>query len=143
MRVRQHAARIGVIGMSTLCNFVPDEIERQHHCERCGFIARNVIYLPIYRNCPLPTQWVAGVGTELKRLLAAMGIVPTPNCKCNQRAAYMDAVGPEWCAANVPTIVGWLKEEADARSLPFFSLLAGAMVKRAIRNARHAATASR
>jgi hypothetical protein len=83
-----------------------------------------------------------GPGTELKKLLAnwPFRIVATPNCSCNARAAEMDRQGIEWCEANLDTIVGWLREEATKRRLPFLDAAGRLLVKRAIRNARKAAS---
>lgn len=81
----------------------------------------------------------AGPGTELKALLKYIGIVATPNCSCNARAAEMDrreAETPGWCAENIETILDWLKEQADARGLPFIRMGAKVLVRRAISNAR-------
>jgi hypothetical protein len=77
-----------------------------------------------------------GPGTELKKLLARVGIVATPDCSCNARAAEMDRQGVDWCEANVDTIVGWLREQAEARGLPFFDVAGRLLVRRAIANAR-------
>jgi hypothetical protein len=77
-----------------------------------------------------------GPGTELKALLAKVGIVPTPSCKCNERAAIMDQNGSEWTEQNIDRVVGWLKEESDKRNLPFVPIAAKLLVKRAIHNAR-------
>jgi len=82
----------------------------------------------------------AGPGTELKRLLKTIGITATPNCSCNARARVMDANGCDWCEANVDTIVSWLREEATKRRLPFVDMAGRLLVKRAIRNARKAAS---
>jgi hypothetical protein len=83
-----------------------------------------------------------GPGTELKKLLAnwPFRIVATPNCSCNAKAAEMDRQGIEWCEANLDTIVGWLREEATKRRLPFLDAAGRLLVKRAIRNARKAAS---
>jgi hypothetical protein len=81
-----------------------------------------------------------GPGTELKKLLAAVGITATPNCSCNARAREMDRQGCDWCEANLDTIVGWLREEATKRGLPFLDAAGRLLVKRAIRNARRAAS---
>ena len=83
-----------------------------------------------------------GPGTELKKLLAGwpFRIVATANCSCNARAAEMDRRGIEWCEANTDTIVGWLREEAAKRQLPFVDMAGRLLVKRAIRNARKAAS---
>ena len=42
-----------------------------------------------------------GPGTELKKILARVGIVATPDCSCTQRAAEMDRNGCEWVEANM------------------------------------------
>ncbi len=52
----------------------------------------------------------------------------------------MDARGCEWCEANIDTIVGWLREEAEKRGLPFLDVVGRLLVRRAIRNARRAAS---
>jgi hypothetical protein len=69
-------------------------------------------------------------------LLSRIGITATPNCSCNARARIMDAKGIEWCERNVDTIVGWLREEAEKRRLPFVDLAGRLLVKRAIANAK-------
>jgi hypothetical protein len=83
-----------------------------------------------------------GPGTELKKILAGwpFRIVATPNCSCNARAAEMDSRGCDWCEANIDTIVGWLRKEATKRGLPFLDAAGRLLVKRAIRNARKAAS---
>jgi hypothetical protein len=80
----------------------------------------------------------SGPGTELKKLLAAVGIQATPTCSCNAKAREMDVRGVDWCEANIDTIVGWLREEATKRKLPFVDMAGRLLVKRAIRNARRA-----
>jgi hypothetical protein len=87
-------------------------------------------------------QSSVGPGAELKKLLAAIGIAATPNCSCNARAAEMDRQGCDWCQENIDTIVGWLREEAEKRGLPFLDAAGRLLVKRAIRNARKAAAAT-
>jgi hypothetical protein len=79
-----------------------------------------------------------GPGVELKKLLSRVGITATPNCSCNARAREMDIRGADWCEANIDTIVGWLREEAAKRGLPFLDAAGRLLVKRAIRNARKA-----
>jgi hypothetical protein len=86
---------------------------------------------------PKPT---GGPGTELKKLLSAVGITATPNCSCNARAREMDRQGCDWCEANLDTIVGWLREEATKRGLPFLDAAGRLLVRRAIRSARRAAS---
>jgi hypothetical protein len=79
---------------------------------------------------------LGGVGTQLKKLLGRFGLATAPGCACNARAAEMDINGIEWCASNVETIVGWLREQANARSLPFLDVAGRLLVRRAIANAR-------
>ncbi len=50
----------------------------------------------------------------------------------------MDANGCEWCEAHLDEIVGWLREEATKRGLPFVDMAGRVLVKRAISNARKA-----
>lgn len=85
---------------------------------------------------PAPTS---GPGTELKKLLKKVGITATPNCSCNARARKMDeeeAREPGWCEAHLDEIVGWLREEATKRGLPFVDMAGRVLVRRAISNAR-------
>jgi len=84
---------------------------------------------------PAPTH---GPGTELKKLLAKVGITSTPDCSCNARARTMDERGIAWCEENLDEIVGWLSEEAQKRGLPFVDLAGRMLVKRAIKQARKA-----
>jgi hypothetical protein len=56
---------------------------------------------------------VGGPGTELKALLASLGINPSPSCSCNARAADMDRLGVAWCKENTATILGWLREGTE------------------------------
>ena len=87
------------------------------------------IYLVVERD-------MVGPGGELTKLLHRFGFGATPGCKCRKRAAIMDANGCDWCEQNVPTIVGWLREEAAKRGLPFLDVAGTVLVRRAIRNAR-------
>ena len=80
------------------------------------------------RNC--------GVGTELKKLLATIGIKASPTCSCQRRASYLDDVGVAWCEENIETIVDWLSQEAAKRRLPFFRTAGRLLVRRAIMLAR-------
>ena len=102
----------------------------------CGSL-RNCTGVPQAQSAaiaePPPTH---GPGTELKALLARVGITASPDCSCNARAAEMDRQGVEWCEANIDTIVGWLREQATARGLPFLDLAGRLLVRRAIANAR-------
>ena len=119
---------------STVTDCIPDETGLR--CKYCGW-------------SPLRGKWtrhqcgtcVPGVGKELKRLLKRVGITPTGQCNCEQRAALMDQEGPDWCEQNLDTIVRWLQEESEKRALPLrlvskLPFLIPGIVKRAIRNTR-------
>lgn len=84
--------------------------------------------------CPLSIP--AGPGTELHSLLGRFGLTTSGDCKCNSRAAYMDQQGCDWCEANLDEIVGWLRESAAERGLPFLDAAGRLLVRRAISNAR-------
>ena len=79
-----------------------------------------------------------GPGTELKRLLAGwpFRIVAKPSCSCNARARTMDERGCDWVEANESTVVGWLREEASKRKLPFLDVVGTLLVRRAVSLAR-------
>lgn len=49
----------------------------------------------------------------------------------------MDTNGIEWCENNIDTIVGWLKEEASKRKLPFIDIAGKILVKKAISNTKN------
>ena len=83
---------------------------------------------------------VRGPGTELHRLLGRFGIYMTKGCSCRGRMVQMNKWGPAGCTENIETIVEWLKEEAGNRGLPFFSMPARMLVRRAIANARKEAS---
>lgn len=80
----------------------------------------------------------AGPGSQLKKLLSKVGIRSSATCSCNARAKKMDEMGIEWCEQNIAEIVGWLKEEATKRKLPFLAFPAKIMVQRAIKIAKKA-----
>lgn len=85
---------------------------------------------------PISSLNLAGAGTQLKRLLSKVGIKSTANCSCNARARKMDEMGIEWCEENINEIVGWLKEEAQKRNLPFLAFPTKILVQRAISMAK-------
>ena len=85
---------------------------------------------PIVRNCvgprsrprpaeaaqfQQPSQRPIGVGTLLSRQLAACGFADAAGCRCRSLATQMDAMGPEWCRANVDYLVGQLRIEFERR----------------------------
>jgi hypothetical protein len=77
-----------------------------------------------------------GPGTELRRILKWFGIHDKAQCPCKAHARRMDVWGCDRCAERVPTIVAWLRLEAQKRHLPFSATMAAALVRLAIRRAR-------
>lgn len=86
--------------------------------------------VPFTTTPPPPPNY--GPGTELKKMLAKIGIRASPTCSCNKRAAIMDEKGIDWCKDNTDKIVGWLREESTKRGLPFVDLAGKLLVRRAI-----------
>jgi hypothetical protein len=80
----------------------------------------------------------AGPGTEMKKLLAGwpLYVESTENCPCNRHAAQMDAWGADECERRMEQIVGWLRDEAAGRGLPFLDVAGRVLVRRAIGQAR-------
>lgn len=115
-------------------------------CAACGG-AVELLASGAFRPCsacngrstvPETSQYSGGPGAELKKLLAKIGIQATSTCQCNSRAAIMDEKerqSPGWCAENIETIVGWLREEAQNRGMPFIDAAGRLLVRRAIKNA--------
>jgi hypothetical protein len=91
---------------------------------------------------PAPPQTLEdfpnGPGTILSKMLSKIGINSTPNCSCRRRAMEMNSRGPEWCAANIDTIVGWLREESERRKLPFVDFAGKILIQRAVKMSRKA-----
>lgn len=83
----------------------------------------------------------SGPGSQLKKLLARIGINATPTCSCNARAVKMDEWGPDVCEEKIDEIVGWLREEATKRKLPFLDAAGRLIIRKAISNARKKAAA--
>jgi hypothetical protein len=78
-------------------------------------------------------------GTALKALLSWLRIDVGKGCACKNRAAQMDRWGCDECERRIEQIVGWLREEAGKRRLPFANVMGRMLVRLAIRNARKAA----
>ena len=79
-----------------------------------------------------------GPGTILSKMLSQIGIHSTPNCSCRRRAMEMNTRGPDWCAENIDTIVGWLREESEKRKLPFVDFAGKLLIQRSIKVSRKA-----
>jgi hypothetical protein len=79
-----------------------------------------------------------GPGTELSKMLKRWGITEEAGCECKSRAAKMDLWGPNECERRTDEIVGWMREEAGRRGMPFVEMAARWMVRTAIKRARAA-----
>lgn len=92
-------------------------------------------FVPTQLDLTAPSR---GPGTELQDLLGRFGITSSGDCKCRSRSALMDAWGCEECSKpeRIDEIVGWLREQAAERGLPFLDAVGRVLVSRAIANAR-------
>jgi hypothetical protein len=113
------------------CQFTENCGPSCHRCIRCW---QEVVTdtLPIYATC----RGYRGAGHFLSRSLSWFGLRGSENCKCRARARLMDQRGPDWCAENQPEILGWLREAAEERGLPFVEIIASRLVRNAIAAAR-------
>jgi hypothetical protein len=75
-------------------------------------------------------------GTILSKMIKSVGIQMTDSCSCKRHALEMNEKGNDWCEQNMDTVVGWLREEAKKRNLPFMDALGKLLVGRAIKNSR-------
>ena len=77
-----------------------------------------------------------GPGTVLSKMIKSLGIVMSDSCSCRRHAIEMNTKGSDWCEQNIDTVVGWLREEANRRGLPFVDMVGKLMVNRAIKKSR-------
>lgn len=75
-------------------------------------------------------------GTVLSKMIKSVGIQMSDSCSCKRHALEMNDKGNDWCEQNIDTIVGWLREEAKRRNLPFIDALGKILVGRAIKKSR-------
>jgi hypothetical protein len=73
-----------------------------------------------------------GPGTELKAILATIGIHASPTCGCNKMATQMDQWG-EASLDHIEEIVDVMEQTAKDRSLPFLRSVGRKLVKMAVR----------
>jgi hypothetical protein len=101
------------------------------------------VAFPVVPSVPPPPpqtleDFPNGPGTLLSKMLSKIGINSTPNCSCRRRAMEMNTRGPDWCADNIDTVVGWLREESERRKLPFVDFAGKLLIQRAIKMSRKA-----
>lgn len=77
-----------------------------------------------------------GPGTVLSTMIKTLGIHMSDSCSCRRHAIAMNEKGNDWCEQNIDTVVGWLREEAKRRGLPFVDMIGKVMVNRAIKKSR-------
>ena len=77
-----------------------------------------------------------GPGTELKKILARMGISYDESCPCNAHARQMDAWGEDESERRLEEILGWLRSQAEVRGLPYIRAAAALLVRMSIRSSR-------
>jgi hypothetical protein len=109
-------------------------------CSICGRKVNAVECASLRRTCFNASDTGERVGHHLSLLLKKLSIRHSAGCKCKAKEKYLNNAGANWCEQNIETIVEWLKEEASARGLPFFSTIARMLVRRAIANARKEAS---
>lgn len=126
------------------CTFIAGKADKDSGlavfvCAACGFKVRAATNASLRRTCPSLHHHPERVGHHLSILLGSFSIKLINGCKCKSRAKYLDVLGADWCERNIETIVGWLKEEASSRGLPFLSTVGRMLVRRAISTARREA----
>ena len=77
-----------------------------------------------------------GPGTVLSTMIKSLGIQMSDSCSCRRHALTMNEKGNDWCEQNLDTVVGWLREEATRRGLPFVDMIGRVMVNRAVKKSR-------
>ena len=131
--------------MTMECNFAPKE----HSLCQC-VVCLHVVSCEgcrCKRNCDGPTSAAAlvdpapptsGPGTELSKILKRFGISPTPTCQCRAMQQKMDQWGCDEASQpeRIDEVVAVMREEAEARGLPFLDVAGRLLVRRAIANAR-------
>ena len=94
------------------CTFTRRE-DGRWECPKCGYISKKPAPLPPRKNCaPIPASRPLGLGTQLSRALARLGITkarwtwfgrklgwlgPDENCKCPEREIWLNRLG-DWVA---------------------------------------------
>ena len=79
-----------------------------------------------------------GPGTELKKMLGAIGFRPdrADKCGCVSTAARMDREGADWCEDNVPWILERMQYAAKVLGVPYFERVCRWVINTAIARAR-------
>lgn len=111
----------------------PVDITYSRKADPCPSYTPAAIGEPIvYAAGEEPPKRLPGPGAALKSILRLAGIVSSPTCSCNARAAQMDEWGEWESLKRLPQICGWLKEEAEKRGMWFFRPAGYALVLGAV-----------
>ncbi len=110
------------------CALLSYLIESPYHPspEDCGGCPQKVELYTIniantHRSYPLH-KLGNGPGSKLKNLFDWFIRVDS-TCGCEDRAAIMDAWGPEGCQRNKREILSWLRDSAHAKGIPYSSTI--------------------
>ncbi len=115
-----HYSDVGIVMAKILCECGKRYVSgggASFSCAVCGrrLQVGSIASLPQYH--PSQTEVKQhGPGTELKALLAELGLHPASGCDCNARAAQMDAWGAAGCREHRDEIIAWLGEQAKRAS---------------------------
>ena len=112
-----------------------DEKIKNSHVDMPAHPVGSPQYFEAERKLKDPHDIGQGAGTELKKMLAMIGITSTPNCSCNKRAKIMNEKGTAWCKKNKEQILEWMREESEKRHLPFLKFAATRILNYAIAKA--------
>jgi hypothetical protein len=104
-----------------------DDGKRRLYCAKCGLVSSftNAAVEKYFHHCdPNRQRRSDGPGTELKRLLASLGVTECTGCGCSDRAIQMNRWGVDGCRERFETIRAWLIE-AQVKTSWFDKIRAG------------------
>lgn len=81
-------------------------------CHPCWLYRHSDYHRRLWGGEPLPPRPAGGPGTELKALLASLGLTPPGGCGCDDLAARMDAWGVAGCRERREDILARLRANA-------------------------------
>jgi hypothetical protein len=112
------------------CSETTDAGKRRLCCEACGLQSSLTKSPPekYWHQCkgPKAVASTSGPGTELKALLAELGITEFKGCGCCDKVRQMDAWGIDGCKEHFAEIRAWLIE-AQAKASWFDKVKAAAL----------------
>lgn len=124
---RQKSAKLAMAADCPDAIQLPDggaRIDAESECYRAA------IALPKPRKRGNYTPKLEGVGTELKKLFASLGVKPLADCKCDAVAQKMNDRGIEWCRKNRDENLEWLRKGEEKYGWATRTLAAAMAVKK-------------